>query len=895
MSGMASIIEAEILPQVEKPSRYLGTEWNTTHKNPADVQIRVVLAFPDLYDLGLGNLGLQILYSLLNRQTDVWAERVYAPALDLEEHLRRRRQPLFSLESKTPLGYFDAIGFTLQSELTYTNLLNMLDLSGIPLHSADRDVGDPLILAGGPGAFNPEPLADFIDAFVIGDGEEVILELVEALREFAKWKSRGGDHRGSREAARRARENQWQRLAEIPGVYVPALYPTVIREDGTVLPAPGGPKIVKRVVPDLDQAPFPTDYIVPYTLQIHDRASLEVLRGCTQGCRFCQAGMITRPVRERTLAQLDRLLQELLARTGYEEVSLVSLNTCDYSRIQSLLRQSVARAAPERVSVALPSVRLDSFPGELANLLAAVRPTGLTFAPEAATDRMRAVINKYISDQDLLEIAQTCYSLGWEQIKLYFMIGLPTETDEDVAAIADLSNRVLEAGRRVRRQAELHLGVSTFCPKPHTPFQWEEQIGIQETQRRQNLLLKGLKRAVKCGRHSAHESFLEGVLSRGDRRTGKLLLIAHQLGCRFDAWSDLRDWQRWEEAFRRWEAETGCRPADQLRARSLEETLPWDHIDPLVSREWLQEEYRRSRHLLWQDDCRRGTCHRCGVRDRQGELCRAMLRRSRLGAQTEKQQEWVPLARSTEPEPAQRLRLRFAKRGSARLLSHLETMNLVRRALRRARLPISHSQGFHPQPRLAFGTALATGIESEGEYADLFLTVPIQPEDFIASMNATLPPGVVILSAREVPLRAASLTAAIHGAEYRLTIPADLIPPDGRPFPDRLAHYLAQPEIPVVRSSPKRERRINLRPMIAQLRLLEEMPEQTTLWLRLIDHQGQSAKPMEVLTTLLGWEKAEWHRLRIQKVDSVAAEGELLQLSKSPTQPETGAVGHLNP
>jgi radical SAM family uncharacterized protein/radical SAM-linked protein len=874
MRGMASIVEAEILPQVEKPSRYLGTEWNSVHKDPAEVRIRVALAFPDRYDLGLGNLGLQILYHLLNRQPDVWAERAYAPAPDLEEHLRRRGLPLFSLEGKTPLSDFDAIGFTLQSELTYTNLLNMLDLGGIPLLSAERDARHPLILAGGPGAFNPEPLADFIDAFVVGEGEEVILELAEVLREFEGWEGK----------ERPLRERQLERLAEIPGVYVPALYPTVIGRDGTVLPAPGQPKIVKRVVADLDQVPFPTDYLVPYTQQIHDRVSLEVLRGCTQGCRFCQAGLITRPVRERTLEHLDRLLQEVLARTGYEEVALASLNTCDHSRVRSLVRQSVARAAPQGVSVALPSLRLDSFSVELADLVSAVRPTGLTFAPEAATDRLRAVINKYLSDQDLLDMARECYGRGWEQIKLYFMIGLPTETDEDVMAIADLANRVLDVGRRLRRQAGLHLGVSTFCPKPHTPFQWEEQIGIEETERRQKLLLKGLKKAVKCGRHDARESFLEGLLSRGDRRTGKLLLIAQRLGCRFDAWSEHRDWSRWQEACRRWEAETGCRPADLLRARSLEEPLPWDHIDPLVSRDWLQEEYRRSRRLLWQEDCRRGVCQQCGVRDRRPDLCRTMQHRSRQGAQLEKQLAVAPPPRRAEPAPVQRLRFRFAKRGLARLLSHLETLQAFRRALRRAGLPISYSQGFHPQPRLAFGTALATGIESEGEYADLFLTAPVLPDDFIASMNAALPPGLVILAAREVPLQAPSLMAVLTGSEYHLSIPADLAS-NGRPFADRLAAYLAQPEILVERPTRQGLQQVNLRPLIAQLRLLEETPTQTTLLLQLADQQGRSGKPLEVLTTLLGLDQAEWHRLRVQKLDSLTATGDPLQSEESPGDP----------
>ncbi|MBI2191922.1 MAG: TIGR03960 family B12-binding radical SAM protein [Planctomycetes bacterium] len=765
---LADILHREILPRVEKPSRYLGTELNTVRKDPACVDFRICLAFPDSYDIGLGNLGLQILYHILNRQPRVWAERVYAPGLDMEAQLRRRGLPLFSLESRTPLDQFDAIGFTLQWELTYTNILNLIDMAGLPVLARERDERHPVLLAGGPCVFNPEPLCDFMDAFVMGDGEEVVLEVAEALVD-AKGSSRGA---------------QLERLARIPGVYVPALYPMRPTEDGSLIMPEDARPIVKRTVAALDTAAFPTEYIVPYTRQIHDRVSLEVLRGCTQGCRFCQAGMVTRPVRERTLPDLDRLMEETMRKTGYEEISLVSLSTCDYSQVKTLVQQSVARAVPEGVSVSLPSLRLDSFSVEMADMISVMGKSGLTFAPEAATNRMRAVINKWIPDEDLLEMAREAYERGWDHIKLYFMIGLPTEREEDVLAIADLANRVLGVGKSVLRKARLNLGVSTFCPKPHTPFQWDRQILLEETEAKQDLLMRGLRPGIKFGRHDARESFLEGVLSRGDRRTGRLLLEAHRLGCRFDGWREHLDWSKWQEAFRRW----GFDAADQLRARRLSEPLPWDHIDSLVPKSWLIADYWRSRGLVWQGDCRHARCNQCGVIDREKDLCVSMLRKSHKDRKAENARQFPRIERPPEPPPAARLRLRFARRGLVRLLSHLEMMNMFLRAIRRARLPVSYTQGFNPGPRVAFSCALPVGLETEGDYMDIHLRAAVPPEEARERLNAVLPEGFEILRAAEVPLRSPALMAVVAGERYLARIEGPV-----RRSPEALAD--AAPEV----------------------------------------------------------------------------------------------------
>ena len=487
--NLSQVIHKEILPAVEKPSRYLGTEINSTHKVLDDVDLRVALVFPDLYDLGLGNLGILILYSILNDLPWCWCERGYAPAADMEQALRERGLPLFCNESKDSLGDMDMIGFTLQSELTYTNILTCIDLAGLPLRTADRHEDAPLLFAGGPAVFNPEPLAPFIDFFVIGDGEDVILEIVETMRSIKSL----------------PRLEKLATLAKIKGIYVPVLYPFEELADGRILPKVDAPKIVKRTVDTLDGAKFPTNYVVPYTQQVHDRLGLEVLRGCTQGCRFCQAGMVTRPVRERTLKNIDKLMEESLAKTGYEEVSLVSLSTCDFSRPLQLIDQASRRAARDRVSVSLPSLRLDSFSVEMADAVADVRRSGLTFAPEAATPRLRAVINKWIPDEGLLEMAAEAYKRGWQHVKCYFMIGLPTERDEDILAIADLSKRTLLVGQEINPKARVNLGVSTFVPKPFTPFQWAAQIDMEETERRQQILDREFKghNAIKFGRHDA--------------------------------------------------------------------------------------------------------------------------------------------------------------------------------------------------------------------------------------------------------------------------------------------------------------------------------------------------------------------------------------------------------
>lgn len=861
--NLARILDDHLLPRVEKPSRYLGTEHNAVHKPLDGVDVRIALAFPDLYDLGLGNLGLHILYAILNDLPWCRAERAYAPGLDMEALLREAGLPLFAIESKDSLDQFDGIGITLQSELTFTNILNIIELAGLSLRTAHRRETDPIVFAGGPAVFNPEPLAPFIDAFVIGDGEDAIVEIAQVLR------------------AHRGRQERLSALAALPGVYVPALYPMETLPDGRVLPPVDGPRIRRRIARDLNGATFPVNYIVPYTRQVHDRISLEVLRGCTQGCRFCQAGMTTRPVRERSLEKVDELLQRTLDATGYEEVSLVSLSTCDYSSVRTLVQQTVARAAPQKVSVSLPSLRLDSFSVELADMVADVRRTGLTVAPEAASPRLRALINKWIPDEELLRMCTEAYARGWDHVKMYFMIGLPTERDDDVQAIADLALRAAEAGRAFNPKAKAHTGVSTFVPKPFTPFQWAAQIDIAETERRQDILFHAFRgnSRVKFGRHRPEETFLEGLVSRADRRGADLLEAAFRLGCRFDSWDEHRDMRLWTEAI----AASGCDPAFELRERDLDERLPWDHIDIHIPKAWLQEDYKRALELKHAEDCRHSKCHRCGVIDVERPLCASMLRTSIEGRKAEK--DWTPAPRPPElgvlkpgqppvrpPQPpaVQRLVFRIGITGSARFLTHLEAMNAWLRALRRAQAPLAWSEGFHPHPKMAFSGARPMNEETTGDYLDVLLTRREEPAELLARLQAVLPLGFSALSVAELPLSAPSLMSTVAGADYRVVVPGTV-----EEVEEAVAALTEAESLTVQRrqkqkrdrrgrSKPVTHRPLDLKENLRELRVLGGGEGTVELAMSLdTTAEGRGAKPSEVLG-LLGVDSGRARVLRTE-------------------------------
>lgn len=859
ITNVADVLEQEILALVDKPSRYLGNEVNVVVKDLTDVEVRVALVFPDLYDLGLGNLGIHILYACLNGLPWASCERGYAPAVDMERELRSRGLPVFALESKDSLAVFDGIGFTLQSELNYTNILNIIDMAGLALRTADRPEDAPLLFAGGPAVFNTEPIAPFIDFFVIGDGEDIIVEIAEVMRSM---KGQG-------------RSATLEVLARMEGIYVPSLYPFDTLEDGRIVPALDAPKIRKRLTRDLDGATFPTNYIVPFTQQVHDRISLEVLRGCTQGCRFCQAGMVTRPVRERSLERVDELLQRTLDTTGYEEVSLVSLSTCDHSRVRQLVENTVETLKDQHVAVSLPSLRLDSFSVDLADMVAETRRTGLTVAPEAASPRLRAVINKWIPDEDLLDMAAKAFELQWSHVKLYFMIGLPTERDDDILAIADLAQRTLAVGKRHNRRAKVNLGVSTFVPKPFTPFQWAEQIDHHETTRRQRILSGALtERDVKFGRHDPEETFLEGLVSRADRRAADLLEAAFRKGCRFDAWREHLRFDLWLEAIE----ETGYDVKDAMRERAVDERLPWDHIDVLIPKAWFVDDWNRAVELKHAQDCRHKRCHKCGVIDVERDLCAAMLRDNIEGRKSEAKWERKERTPDEPVPPVQRLWFRIGRTGKARYLSHLESMTAWIRALRRCKVPLAYSQGFHPHPKVAFSTAMPVGEESLGDYLDISLVAPVDPLLLRTQLHAAVPEGFHVLDVREVPVHTDSLMGLNCGGAYTIRLPgADVAAVEAR-----VAEVLAADTLPIERKGKVRKgrrnprarvvRQIDMRPMLVSLRL--EAADVPTLHVALTEHDGRPGKVADVVRLFVDRpEQARVIRVETHRRDRGVGEG----------------------
>ncbi len=817
----------ELLSFVSKPSRYVGQEINSIRKDLSTVKLKLCLAFPDVYEIGMSHLGIQILYSLLNQRKEIACERVFAPWIDMERLLKEKRIPLSSLESSLPLSQFDVVGFSLQYELSFTNVLNMLELSHLPLLSKDRDERFPLVIAGGPTSFNPLPVADFFDAFVIGDGEEIILELADLV---IQWKTSGGK-----------KDELLKLLSQLEGVYVPSLHQ--------------GERVRKRILSDLQRASFPISPIVPYMRVVHDRLGLEIARGCKRGCRFCEAGFIYRPYRERSPDTIKELLKQSLPRTGYEEFSLLSLSAGDYSSIAPLLSTLMSCYESERIAISLPSLRIESIVGQLAKEIQRVRKTGFTLAPEAATERMRRVINKEMDEEILYQGLHDLFSKGWKNVKLYFMIGLPTERDEDLEAILTLSHRLALLGERQKVYPNISISISSFVPKPHTPFQWTPQISLEEMEEKLQFLKKGIKKKLRLKWQDPHLSYLEAIFSMGDQRLSRVLLEAHRLGCRFDGWSDQFHFDRWREAFER----AGIDPEGYRQARTLLDPLPWSFIDTGVKVHFLWEEYQKGMREERTLPCERGNCHRCGVCD--GHEV------------TVKEYEWKEdfsgrLGRSRRGEDRKKLikrkfRLTFTKKGDLRFLSHLELARLFSRAARRANLPLCYSEGFHPMPRIIFEKALPVGVESLSEKVDIELEGRIFSEEIKERLNQTLPKGIEILEVKELPLSLPS-SPPIHRVTYWIPLDHLFTKED---LWSKIQKRWEKGELFIIQKRKGRKRRLDLLPLIEKIDLKEDQGAGFGILLVLRSSGGKMAKPHEVLEALLGLEGEALAQCKVVKLE----------------------------
>ncbi|MBN2255401.1 MAG: TIGR03960 family B12-binding radical SAM protein [Deltaproteobacteria bacterium] len=820
-----------LLRLAERPSRYIGGEVNSVRKDHSRCALTVGLAFPDAYEVGMSHLGLQILYAILNNEPSVAAERFFAPWPDMERLLRQTNTPLVSLESRTPLHRFDIVGFSLQYELSYTNVIAMLDLGGVPIYAEDRDNGNPIVIAGGPCAFNPEPVAPFFDAIVIGEGEEVITDITRTIT--------AGKNKGY------GRKDLLASLASIEGVYVPSIH-----RNGNV--------IKKRLIADINRWPVPDKPIVPLMQAIHDRVTLEIARGCSRGCRFCQAGMVWRPTRERAPDVLGSMAEQMLCATGYDELSLLSLSSGDHSRIEHLLTMFMNRYNERKIALALPSMRVETLTEALIDQIKRVRKTSFTLAPEAGTQRLRNVINKGNTEENLITTTRRVFDAGWRSVKLYFMIGLPTETDDDLAGITDLAYKVLQEGEKKR---QVTVSLSTFIPKPHTPFQWHGQINLEEIRKRQDFFKKTVRhRNINLRWHDGKMSLLEGIISRGDRKVASLIMAAYRQGCRFDGWGDQFRFDWWEQALK----ESNISIDDYLRERETHENLPWDHIDCGIDKAFLIEEYEKSRTGELTEDCRFGTCHHCGVCDQEHRIILA----SDLADGRAETPPSLP-AQKIRSDSDRKFRIRFAKREAGCLLSHLETTSILIRAITRSGVSFVFTEGFHPHPRVSFGFASPVGTESMCEFADMHFRNP--PDDisgWIEKINDVLPAGLEVLSINELAAGEPTLSSAIKGYRYAVYLPEEALAGKRTAMEDAIAAFLARDEWIVTREKKGKTTSRNIRSFVADLSFNED-DSSLSMTSRIL--ANGTVNPWEILKNVIGIDEKTAKLARIVKTAPILA------------------------
>ena len=824
----------DIMPLIERPSRYLGNEVNIIKKDPEKIKLKFALVFPDLYEIGTSHFGLQILYSILNKKKEICAERVFAPGMDMEEHLRALKVPLVSLETKTPVYDFDIIGFSILYELNYTNILNILDLAGIPFYSSQRDDSYPLIVGGGPCTCNPEPIADFFDIIVVGDGENAILEIADTWLKFKEDQNNG-------------KESLLKLMSDIQGVYIPSFFKPEYDATGIQTLKPknsNDTKVTRAIAKNLDTLSFPDAPIVPYGKPVHDRLRLEIARGCTRGCRFCQAGMIYRPVRERSMETLLELSEKALGTTGYEDISLLSLSTGDYECIIPLMQRMMERCEARHIAISLPSLRAGTLTPELMNLIKKVRKTGFTIAPEAGTQRLRKFINKNISEKEIIETVQNSFDLGWQVIKLYFMIGLPSERKEDIQGIVDLVKKLRQIKTKKGKWGKINVGVSTFIPKPHTPFQWEAQLSLDEAKERISWIKSNLNMpGIKVKWHNPETSILEGLFARGNRKLSRLLVSAHKKGCKFDSWSDRFDFGLWQEACE----DTGVDiDYSNVRKRALDEPLPWDHIDTKVSKGFLKEERVRAENLESTGDCRRGDCNGCGV-------CDFEVIEPRTFKESSKEQ---PLkSEKSENVSYRKLKVSFSKTGTAKYFGHLELVNIMFRAIKRADIDVKYSEGFHPKPKVSFEDPLAIGIESEIENMYIAVSHLIKREEVVQRLNKQLPEGLEILECTDAPSKAE--INRVNGFTYRVCI-------NDFDFDESaIQRFKNQEEVVVERLNKKGKiNKINLKNVVLNIRLTSKKEIEFILK----PDNGKTVRPYQVLKKIFNFTDEQNKRALVVKI-----------------------------
>ena len=832
---MKSAIEEPWFSRIEHPSRYIGNEVNFVRKDPEGVEVSFAIAFPDTYEVGMSHLGLKILYHLLNLEPWLAAERVFCPWTDMEKELRARQFPLGTLESGRSLDRFDVVGFSLQHELSYTNVLTMLDLSRIPFLSEEREKIYPLIVAGGPACFNPEPMASIVDAFVIGDGEDAALEVCKVIR-------------SAKQGQINDKDELLRLLTRIRGVYVPKFFHVTYEPQGLISSVQsilkGYSHVEKALVKDINRFPPPERQIVPFMELIHDRLAIEIARGCTRGCRFCQAGMIYRPVRERDPRSVIEHTGNALRCTGFEEVSLLSLSSGDYSCIGPLLKSLMDRQSKERVAVSLPSLRVDSLDPLWLEEIKRVRKTGFTLAPEAGNDRLRKVINKHLTNEEILHLTSEVFRAGWNLIKLYFMVGLPKEEDGDLDDIVDLVKKIASSPKQGR---DLNIGISTFVPKSHTPFMWATQITLEESRRRiQHIQARLKQRSLHVKWNSPEMSWLEGIFSRGDRRLTNALILAWQKGARYDAWSERFQLNLWVEAFE----EAGSDPFFYLhRPRSIKEVFPWEHIRSGVTKAYLQEEWEKASQGEETPDCR-DLCQSCGVCDL--DSAAPVLFR-----------EWSPPEQTgnevTKPSSAEtnKYRVTFSKQGTGRHLSHLELIRLFGRAFRRSGLSMVYSKGFHPIPKFSFVWALPVGTESLEESFDVELYDDLSGHSLKERLWLHMPQGIQIISMEKVERRGKA--PRLKESHYEIHF-------NGLGMREEpIERFLLSGSFPVLKPSKKGDRVIDARPLVKSIRI----GSSHHIELVMSHGEGPEVKPADLIKEIFQLNSEELTLIRILKTKQI--------------------------